>query len=159
MVQPALDKIDLPHLCKDIKKYNDAGVLNAERHTWWDEFLKTFKDAYGTVNADLPPWPLDALRSAAKSSSTTKEVSVPTVVLNHHQSEKEIPCEVMVLIIANIIRLVSLCVAFYVTGSKKRDRCAILLILIISETIAAMNLGAHFRCGWGKYAYCLILNF
>lgn len=91
MVQPALNKIDLPHLCKDIKKYSDAGVLNAESHKWWDDFLKTFKDVYGTVNADLPPWPLDALQSAAKPSSTTKEVSVPTVILNLHQSEKEIP--------------------------------------------------------------------
>ena len=49
----------------------------------------SFKDLYGTVNADLPPWPLDALRSAAKPSSATKEVSVPTVILNLHQFEKE----------------------------------------------------------------------
>ena len=78
MVQPVVNKIDLPHLCKDIKKYSDAGVLNAESHKWWDDFLNTFKDVYGTVNADLPPWLFDALQSAAKPSSTTKEVSVPT---------------------------------------------------------------------------------
>ena len=98
--------------------------MNAESHKWWDDFLKTFKDVHGTVNADLPPWPLDALQSAAKPSST-KEVSVPMVILNHHQSEKEIPCEVMALIIANI--LVCLCVVYYVTGSKNRDHCTIFL--------------------------------
>lgn len=27
----------------------------------WDSRLKTFKDVCGTVNANLPPWPLDAL--------------------------------------------------------------------------------------------------
>ena len=97
-MQPVLEKIDLPHLCRDIKKYSDAGILNAESHEWWDEFLKTFKDVFGTVNADLPPWPLDALQSAAKPSSATKEVSVPTVILNLHQSEKEIPREVMTII-------------------------------------------------------------
>ena len=78
-----------------------------------------------TVNADLPSWPLDALQSAAKPSSTTKEVSVPMVILNLHQSGKEIPCEVMALVIANI--LACLCVAYYVTGYKKRDHCTIFL--------------------------------
>ena len=87
-MQSVLEKVDLPHLCRDIKKYSDAGVLNAESDEWWDEFLKTFIDVYGTVNADLPPWPLDALRSAATLSFIAKEVSVPTVILNLHQSER-----------------------------------------------------------------------
>lgn len=101
-MQPVLDKIDLPHLCRDIQKCNDAGVLNAESYRWWEEFLKTFEDVYGTVTTDTPPWPLDALRLAAKPSSVIREVSVPTVIQNLHQSEKESPREVITIVKYNL---------------------------------------------------------
>lgn len=49
LVEPKMDKVDIPHLKKDIAKFNEAGVFRDEDNKWWELFLDSFMVKYGQV--------------------------------------------------------------------------------------------------------------
>ena len=48
IVDPSLQKIDLPHLTRDIERYHNVGVLPASEYLWWKEFLDSFEQNFTT---------------------------------------------------------------------------------------------------------------
>lgn len=41
LVSPKMEKIDLPHIVSDSKKFQTSGVLCNEAGQWWNEFLES----------------------------------------------------------------------------------------------------------------------
>ena len=94
LVNPTLDKVDFPHLCNDIKKYKEVGILGDERFMWWQKFLSTFVKTYGTVPESLPVWPINEISTYIKDLPINNEPQIPTVITNlhavHHKPLREV---------------------------------------------------------------------
>ena len=64
LVARNLEKVDIPHLKTDIRKFNEAGVFSEEDIEWWMSFFDSFMLTYGQVSDQAPPWPDDGFTTA-----------------------------------------------------------------------------------------------
>ena len=64
LVEPKLEKIDVPHLKRDIRKFYEAGVFSDDDNEWWVLFFDSFMLKYGQVPDQAPPWPVDGFATA-----------------------------------------------------------------------------------------------
>ena len=105
LVNPSLDKVDLPHLCSDIKKYKVAGVLSDADTEWWNQFLASFVQKYGSVPEHAPAWPVDEISAIVAKGSASSEPTpvIPDVILKLHSNEKQPSREVCVVFILSIV--------------------------------------------------------
>ena len=88
LVKPSLDKIDLQHLCSDIKKYKVAGVLSDEDVEWWDQFLASFEQKYDSVPEPIPAWPIDEISTFLEECPAANDPApvIPDVILKLHST-------------------------------------------------------------------------
>ena len=99
LVRPSLDKVDLPHLCSDIKKYKEAGVLSDADIEWRDQFLASFEE-YGSVPEPTPAWPVDEISIFIDRVAASEPAPViPDIILKLHSTEKQPSREVCVVLI------------------------------------------------------------
>ena len=95
MVHPDTSKVDLPHLPRDATKYNEAGMLTASAHLWWQEFIKDFDQMYGATPPEdqLPTWPLMELLQVCKSHlrhpPTSPPPEIPSIIEKMHKNQLE----------------------------------------------------------------------
>ena len=101
LVRPSLDKVDLPHLCSDIKKYKEGGVLSDADIEWWDQFLASFEEKYGSVPEPTPAWPVDEISTFIEDRPAASEPApvIPDIILKLHSTEKQPSREVCVVLI------------------------------------------------------------
>ena len=93
LLAPKLDKLDFPHLQRDIKKFDDAGVFSIEDKSWWDTFLDSFMEKYGQIPTEIPPWPVDSFRTSGERPSLPLP-QVSTKLQDLHNAEQSTPPEV-----------------------------------------------------------------
>ena len=91
LVKPSLDKVDLPHLCSDIKKYKEAGVFSSGDIEWWDQFLASFEQKYASIPEPAPAWPVDEISTFTEDCPPASEPApvIPDVILKLHSTEKQ----------------------------------------------------------------------
>ena len=90
LVNPTLDKIDFPHLCNDIKKYNEAGILRDDSFTWWQQFLSKFMKTYATIPDSQPAWPVNIISTFIKDPPpTNSESGIPTLITDLHAAQSK----------------------------------------------------------------------
>ena len=82
-----MNKIDLPLLSSDIKKYRKAEVFNDKTYKEWDQFLNGFKNTYAKLPLNPPQWPIDSL--PASESPRDARVEISDNITSVHQSEIE----------------------------------------------------------------------
>lgn len=88
LVEPSLDKVDLPHLHADIKKYNEAGVFTGTDFEWWQQFLSSFEDEYVSLPEPPPDCPLDEIFTLMQDPPPPSEANIPESILNLHSAQK-----------------------------------------------------------------------
>ena len=64
LVQPTLQKQDIPQMKKDLHKYDAAGVYTAEATQRWERLLAEFPTKYGELPEIEPPWIVDEIQPA-----------------------------------------------------------------------------------------------
>jgi hypothetical protein len=91
LVRPSLDKIDLPHLCSDIKKCKEAGIFSDADIEWWDQFLASFEQKYASIPDPAPAWPVEEISTFVKDHPHASESAsvIPDVILKLHSTEKQ----------------------------------------------------------------------
>ena len=100
VVRPSLDKVDPPHLCSDIKKDKEAGVLGDADIEWWDQFLASF-EKYGSVPEPTSAWPVDGISTFIEDCPAASEPAlvIPDIILKLHSTEKQPSREACVVLI------------------------------------------------------------
>ena len=92
LVTPDLCKIDLPHLMRDIIKYNAAGIFSPATYSWWEDFLQNFEDRYASIPNIIPPWYLSELLKIRHPSDLPlidASAVIPDKILLLRKSEAE----------------------------------------------------------------------
>ena len=97
LVNPTLDKVDFPHLCNDIRKYKEAGILRDDSFTWWQQFLSKFVETYGKTPDPLPVWPMNIISAYIQDPPTNSEPVISTVISNLHAAQNKPLREVRIL--------------------------------------------------------------
>ena len=86
LVEPKLEKLDLPHLRNDMRKYRGAGVLG-ESYDWWQTFLATIEDDYGSLPVTLPEWIMDRISTYLKDPPPRADPVIPDKISEYHANQ------------------------------------------------------------------------
>ena len=90
LVQPTLDKQDIPQMKKDLPKYDAAGVYSPEAIQRWEKLLDDFPWKYGSLPECIPPWVVDELPPInLRTPSDQPSIALPEKVTQKAKATQE----------------------------------------------------------------------
>ena len=89
MVEPCLNKVDLPRLKQDLPKYFSAGVFHDDARLWWEAFISSFESTYGATPTENI-WSVDILKGRVPDHAEHNvEPAVPDRIVTIHKNQME----------------------------------------------------------------------